>query len=99
MSCGVPWRRSGTAAARRASFSSSVAPARMSVSTTPGLTALTVMPYSAISRASERVRPRMPALAAEYGVLEKTPPPCWADTDDMLTMRPYPCSIICGRYA
>ena len=30
----------------------------------------------------------MPALAAEWGVSENTPPPCCAETDDMVTMWP-----------
>ena len=51
-----------------------------------GRTALTVMPVGPSSRASDRVNPSTAALAAEYGVLENTPPPCWADTEDMFTI-------------
>ena len=36
----------------------------MSVSMTPGVTALQVMPLRAISRATVRVKPSRPALAA-----------------------------------
>ena len=46
------------------------------------------MPVGPSSRASDRVNPMIAALAAEYGVLENTPPPCWADTEDMFTTRP-----------
>ena len=87
MSRPVPWRLIGMVAVSLSS-SSALLPARMSVATTAGQMALTVMPCGAISRASERVRPSTPALAAEYGVLLKTPPPCWAETELMLTMRP-----------
>ncbi len=41
-----------------------------------------------------RVSPMTPALATEYGVLLNVPPPRWAETDDRLTMRPYPCWTI-----
>lgn len=77
----------------------SLDPARMSVSTTPGATALTVMPCSATSRARPLVKPITPAFAAAYAVLEKTPPPCCAVTEDMLTTRPYAPSIIAGTNA
>ena len=45
----------------------------MSVSMGPGEIALTVMSYTPSSRAVERVSPITPALATEYGVLEKVP--------------------------
>ena len=53
----VAVRPTGMPAARAAS-DSSVAPTRMLVSTAPGVTALTVTPVSAISRASDLVKPR-----------------------------------------
>src|SRR5690349_6030604 len=82
----VAVRPSGMSRASLASCSS-VEPTRMLVSTAPGVTALTVTPVSAISRASALVKPRMAALADEYGTLPNTPPPRCADTEDMLTMR------------
>src|SRR5699024_4106453 len=98
ISSAVAWRPIGIDADSAASASAVVLP-RMLVSAAPGETALTVMPSGAISRASERVRPSTPAFAAEYGVLENTPPPCCAETEDMFTMRPYPPSSIAGRNA
>ena len=41
----------------------------------------------------------MAAFADEYGTFPKTPPPRCAETEDMLTMRPKPCSIMSGRNA
>ena len=46
------------------------------------------MPYGASSRAIDRVNPRTAAFAAEYGVFENTPPPCCAETEDIVTTRP-----------
>src|SRR6201991_5201022 len=91
-------RPTGMSAASLASFSG-VVPTRMLVSTAPGVTALTVTPVLATSRARALVNPRMAALADEYGTLPKTPPPRCADTDDMLTMRPQPASIMAGGKA
>ena len=48
------------------------------------------MSYSPSSRAVDRVRPMTPAFATEYGVLLKVPPPRWAETEEMLTIRPMP---------
>src|SRR5690606_40499433 len=47
-------------------------------------------PCGPSSRASERVSPMTPAFATEYGVLEYVPPPRWADTDEIETIRPMP---------
>src|SRR5690625_2799931 len=82
-----------------ASLEASVAPERMSVSAARGVTEVQVIPSGASSRASDRVKPRTAALAAEYGVFEKTPPPCWAETEDMVTTRPYLFSIMSGTKA
>ena len=60
----------GMSAASLASFSG-VVPTRMLVSTAPGVTALTVTPVSAISRARALVKPRIAAFADEYGTLPK----------------------------
>src|SRR5699024_4058986 len=88
MSSEVACRPRGIEADSAASRSASVAPAWMSVSAAPGETELQVMPYGASSRAIDRVNPRTAAFAAEYGVFENTPPPCCAETEDIVTTRP-----------
>ncbi|SIH57059.1 Uncharacterised protein [Mycobacteroides abscessus subsp. abscessus] len=62
----------------------------MSVSIGPGAIAFTVTPFGPSSRARPRVRPITPAFATVYGVLLNVPPPRCAETEDRLTMRPYP---------
>ncbi len=74
--------------------SSESVPPMMSVSIGPGAIAFTVIPRWPSSRAMPRVSPMTPAFATEYGVLLNVPPPRWAETDDRLTMRPYPCWTI-----
>ena len=60
----VAVRPTGTSR-RIAASCSSVLPTRMSVSTAPGATALTVTPLSPSSRARALVKPRIAALAEE----------------------------------
>jgi hypothetical protein len=67
MSAGTPMRRNGVARTGPYSSGSSLRKlgAVFSVSIGPGATAFTVTPYSASSKATPRVNPWMPALAAE----------------------------------
>src|SRR6476659_6380382 len=60
-----------------------------SVSTGPGATALTLMPYPARRPANDLVRLTMPALDAAYGA-SGIKPPDLAATDAILMIRPPP---------
>ncbi len=62
----------------------------MSVSTGPGEIEFAVTPKGPSSRATPRMRPTMPALAAAYAVFEYVPPPFCAVTEERPTMRPTP---------
>jgi hypothetical protein len=59
----------------------------MSVSRSPGQTALTVMPFAPTSRASDFVMPTRADFDAAYAVWPAFP---WiATAEDMFTMRPH----------
>ena len=58
----------------------------MSVSMTPGATALTRMPLGASSAARERVSPMMACFVAEYVTSQEAP--CRPQMEDMLMMQP-----------
>src|SRR6185369_13799423 len=61
-----------------------------------GAMALTLMPSAAPSVAMLRVRPTIPPLAVAYAELFGSPK---IPAEVVMTMRPYPCSTMCGQPA
>ncbi len=64
------------------------------VATMPGEIALAVMPQGATSADSALVKPRTPALDAEYAV--DMAAGTWPAWDEMLMIRPQRCARMCG---
>ena len=64
------------------------------VATMPGEIALPVIPHGATSADSALVKPRTPALDAEYAVdMAAATCPAW---EEMLMIRPQRCARMCG---
>ena len=66
----------------------------ISVSTHPGLIVLTVIPYSASSRANAFVAPNNPDFVAEYKLALASP--ITPLIEPMLTIRPHFCDFMYG---
>src|SRR3954451_17665635 len=100
MSSGSPSRPAGIEASTSAPLDPSHIAADSSVLIRPGQIAFAVT-LGARSRASPRISPSMPALAAAYAVLLRAgkAPPCLVCMDEMQTILPQPSASILGATA